>query len=89
MTDLAKMEYANFVKVIMLTKGKDNENTFGKLRINPMSISSYFEAFDTRGEKIVPITAMCVGGSTYYLDMKIEEVDEMMDSIDRGFSIKE
>ena len=81
------MEYPNFIKVPMFVTGKDGKDVLGKLRINPIAVSSYFEGF--HGENDNPITVIIVGGSKYLLDMTVQEVDDMMEHIDRGMSIKE
>lgn len=91
MSDLAKMELPNFVKThCHASFGKDKMVKL-KLRINPMQISSYVEEHFVLTEGSVPIeaTRIFVGGQPYVIDMKIEEVDEMIENIERGMSIKE
>ncbi len=82
-----KMEYPNFIKVKMFVKDKDDKDMLGELRINPVCISSYYEGF--HGDTDKRVTVIYVAGNRYLLDMTIEEVDEMMENIDRGMSIKE
>ncbi len=91
MSDLAKMEYPNFIKTTCWVTAKDGDKLYPlKVRISPISISSYIQdiLIDSDGTKI-DSTRVFVGGMSYNLRMTVEEVDEMMENIDRGMSIKE
>lgn len=89
MSDLAKMDMPGFIKTFCTGK-IDDKHIKVAVRINPMSISSYAENGEVNidGES-TPVTLVYVGGSTYNVCMSIKEVDEMMENIERGMSIKE
>jgi len=88
MSDITKMEYPAFLKLPILMKGKDGEDKIGELRVNPMMISSYYGGYNS-GDKDREITMIYVSGQSYMIDMKMSEVNEMMENIERGMSIKD
>lgn len=89
MNEEQKLEYPNFIKVnsYVKTSNPDDGYLLVKTRINPMSITSYFSMLLSLDGVNKDITGMHVGGSVYYIDMTIEQVDNMMDAIDRTLSI--
>ncbi len=83
----AKMELPQFVHVpIVMRKSESIEDGFikTKARMNPFHISSY--SASKYGES--PCVCCIVGGTSYYVDMTIEEFDEMIGNIDRGLTLK-
>lgn len=90
MSDLAKMEMPNFIKTKCIMSFKE-DGSMRKIdcRINPLHITSYYYSFYNDGGDKKDATAMYIGGVYYLIDMTVSEVDEMIESIDRGMSIKE
>lgn len=87
MENLAKMELPAFLMLNHISRGKnEGEYVSVRARINPVHITSYVETFNMEDKKMV---AIFVAGQTYIVDMTIEEVDAMMENIDRGVSIRE
>lgn len=85
-----KIEYPHFIKVNAITTDRKTDKfIFIKVRINPIMISSYHEMQDAEVDgKWYKSTSVTVGGNSYYLAMPIEKVDEMMESLDRSFTIQ-
>jgi hypothetical protein len=89
---MSKIEYPSFINVTIKMKGRNegDAHVWGRARINPIAISSYYEAFEDEGnETTARVTAIIVYGNLFVVNMTIEEVDEMMQNIERGFSINE
>ena len=90
MSDLAKMELPNFIRTkAVVWYGDDDEPTIVECRINPFHISSYYENRLHHKGKTVKITVVYCGSATYNLEMSISEIDDMMENVDRGLSMKE
>jgi len=72
-----------------ISPGKGGVGHFlAKTRVNPYHITSYIDAVipNYNGKEDYIGTAIFCGGQAYIVDMTIEEVDKMMDSIDRSLS---
>lgn len=93
MPDEAKIEYPNFIKTTIIAFIEDAGSKKAislKVRINPLSITSYVEGiYRNENNEAKPCTVMYAGGTAYNLEMNIEEVDEMMQNIERGFQINQ
>src|SRR5436189_5500444 len=90
-----KFEMPKFIKVpIVLLLQEANENLGIKrecmkaeARLNPFSISSYYPSRYGDEEDGHSATQVICAGSSYHLDMPIEDFDKMIDEIDRAMSL--
>ncbi len=92
MEQIMKAELPNFVKIVCISKGKEEGEWISfNSRINPYHITSYYEAFilSYKGEAVKKVVVFTVGGNSFSVDMTVEEADKMMDDIDRSLSFKE
>lgn len=89
MEEQAKMEYPAFIKTTCIVTVKDeSDHKKIKVRINPAAVTSYVESFYKKGEDVIMCSVIYCGGTSYLVDMTIDEMDKMMEEIDRGFSVK-
>lgn len=82
----------NFLKIESIAKGKkEGEWVIVKVRVNPYNIHCYMEFFITnyKGQDIKKIVALFVSNEVFYVDMTIEEADQMMEDIDRTITFNE
>ncbi len=89
---MLKAELPNFLMITTIGKGKEELDYIDiKTRINPYHITSYCEGFldNYKGDSTRKVTIMYVSGVQYWVDMSIEDVDEMMRNIDRSLSFNE
>lgn len=86
-----KVEMPNFLKLPAFAQGRDGRFFEVKARLNPSSIYSYTEGFmdDDGGLSTKPVTIIYCAGNKFWVDMTIDEVDRMMEEIDRGLTIND
>lgn len=82
--DETKIEGAKFIHVISIAKTSEDNYIEVKTRIDPFSITSYYEG-TANG---YPVTIICSTGMTFFVKMTIDEADKMMNDIDRTMMIK-
>lgn len=87
MGDEMVAKFAGFIKTKALAKA-NNAQSYQEIdiRINPMAITSY--AYGQRVDTGDEIVTIYVGGVCYSLPMTLKEVDDMMDEIERGFTLE-
>lgn len=89
MEDTAKIEMPNFIHTTCIMSLKEGGNAVKlPVRINPYHITSYYGASYIDDDKEMLCTIIYCGGKSYTIDMKIEEVDEMLEDVDKSISIK-
>lgn len=92
MGNISTIEYAKFIKLTSIVFSKEEDkNIKVKVRISPIHITSYVESvhFNSESLEYEPCTFVYCGGVGYNIDMKISEVDEMMDNIERSMIFNE
>jgi len=83
--------YSPFLNVLIWAVDKEGKETLKiKCRLNPTSISSYYEAFQNfEGEKEPRRITYVICGRGFKVDLPIEEFDELMQSVERGLTFED
>ncbi len=89
-----KMKLPKFIKIPIILKDGRNESLMGKseyikseARINPAYVMSYYPQEYTENEESHTITLVIVNGSAFWVDMPIEEFDEIINNADRSYEL--